>query len=194
MKRLLLAILVMVSLSACSYGELLEFVEGSGGGDLSSEENPTDVQAAGSTADAKADDEKAKEKITEALDPALGIDVKIGLATDAVQLRPADPRYLMHRAWFHQLAGDKEAAQADLAAARGLARQAYTGDEVERRTAEFYLDATYAVMGTYPDGSEIRDRMETAYCLTIFKYRSDFGSTLLGSAYLDFTAHMELCS
>jgi hypothetical protein len=36
--------------------------------------------------------------------------------------------------------------------------------------------------------------MEMAYCLTFFRYRSDFGSTLLGSAYLDFTAHPELCN
>lgn len=194
MRRVLVAIVVLVSFSACSYGELLEFVEGSGGGDLSSPENPPDVQAAGSTTEAESHDEQAKEKVTQALDSDLGIGTRIGLADDAVQLRPADPRYLMYRSWFNLIAGDDDAAFADLELARGLALLVYPGDDADRRYTEFYLDATYAVMTSYPAGSETRDRMEFVYCLVFFKYRSDHGASLLGSAYLDFSAHAELCA
>ncbi|MEX2419544.1 MAG: hypothetical protein WD652_04125 [Acidimicrobiia bacterium] len=196
MKRVIPVFLASLLLSACSYGELLEFVEGSaGGGDLSAPENPTDVQAAGSTTDARSDDEKAQAEITQALDPDLGVGTKIALANDAVQSRPADPRYLMYRSWFNLIAGDEEAAKADLAAAYGLAQEAYGGGPTaERRYAEFYLDATAAVMLTYPEDSETRERMEFVYCIAFFKYREDFGSSLLGSAYLDFKAHQDLCT
>jgi hypothetical protein len=193
-KRLLALILVTASLSACSYGELLEFAEGSeSSGDLTSEGNPTDVQAAGSITEAKSDDEQAKERVAEALDPEVGIGTKIGLANEAVRLRPADPRYMVYRAVFNLLAGDEDAAYADLAAARGLSQEAYPPGEHERRYAESFLDATYGVMRSYPEGSETRERMEFVYCMEISRYRANYGSTLLGSAYLDFTAHPELC-
>ena len=180
--------------SACSFGELLEFVEGSpGGGDLRAPENPIDVQAAGSTVEAKSDDDQAKDKIAEALDPELAIGNKIGLATDAIALRPADPRYLMQRAWFNRIAGDDDAAKVDMAAAFGLAREAYSAEESDRRYAEFYMDATYTIMNSYPADSNIRARMEQVYCVTLFLYRADYASTLLGTAYIDFNAHLELC-
>jgi hypothetical protein len=196
MRRVIILVLGSVLLFGCSYGEVLEFMEGvPGGGDLSNEENPTDVRAVGSASDARSDDEQAKEQITEALDPQVGIDTKIGRATDAIELRPADPRYPMYRAWFYLIAGDHEAATEDFAMAKGLSEQAYgAGPTAERRYIEFYLDAANAVLLTYPEGSDTRDRMEFAYCLSLFKYREDFGSTLLGSAYLDFTANQDLCT
>lgn len=192
MRRLLLAAL-LVMLSACSYGELLETVEDSGGGDLTSEENPTDVQAAGSITEAKTLDEQAQEKVAESLDPELGIGTKIALANDAIRLRQYDPRYWIHRSWVNALAGDWDARIADLQAAAGLSLVVYGEEEGERRFTEFYLDATLKVMRTYADGSVTRVKMEREYCQTLGDYRTKFGSTALGKTYLVF-APTDLCS
>lgn len=194
MRRLATILLASMLLAGCSYGEVLEFMEGApGGGDLTSEENPTDVRAVGSVTEGQSDDEQAKEQITNALDPGVGVGTKIGLATDAIGLRPADPRYPMYRAVFNMIAGDFDAAVEDYGLAKGLAEDAYDGPTAERRYLEFYLDATVAVLLTYPEDSETRDRLRYVYCIALSKYQADFSDTLLGSAYLDFTAYPELC-
>lgn len=75
-----------------------------------------------------------------------------------------------------------------------MTEEAYSAEESERRYTEFYLDATYSIMNSYPEDSDTRTRMELAYCTTLFLYRADYGSTLLGTAYLDFSAHLEFCT
>lgn len=193
MRRIASVILGSFLLASCSYGEMLEFMEGvPGGGDLTSEENPPDVRAVGSATEAERDDGQAKDQIANALDPEIAVGAKISLATDAIELRPADPRYPMYRAVFYMIAGDYDGAIDDYGLAYGLARDAYDGPTAERRYLEFYLDATVATLLPYPD-SETRDRLEFVYCAALSRYRADYSDTLLGSAYLDFTAHPELC-
>jgi len=196
MRRRVVALLAATLVfGACSYGELLEFVESSAGsGGLTSPDQPLDVQASGSTEEAEKTDEDAKEEITKALDPEVGVGTKIGHAQKAVEARPNDPRYVIYRSWFNLIAGDDEAAKADLGIAYGLTQQNIPASDAERRFAEYYLDATAAIMLTYPEGSETRDRMEFVYCLAMFRYRADFGESLPGAAYLDFTANTELCT
>jgi hypothetical protein len=144
-------------------------------------------------ADAEAAEQRATEAITQALEPDTAAGTRIGLASNAIEARPGNPRFWIYRAWFNQLAGDKAAAEADMAQAAGLTTAAHPGDEGRRRMKEHFLDTTLAILRTYPEGSETRNEMVVAYCTNMFAYRASYGDSLLGTAYLDFNVPTDLC-
>lgn len=195
--RRLVAILLgaVLVLSACSFEELVDFVNTSGGSDnLTAPEQPKDVQAAGSTEVAKDSEEVAKGEIAVALDPATDPATKVARANAAVLARPGDPRYLIYRAWFNRYNNDSGAALADMRASEGLARANFPDEaEAERRWNEYFLDVTLSIMRSHPEGSETYEYLFEGYCDSLGLYRSKYYGTLAGAAYVDFTAASEMC-
>src|SRR3990172_8056042 len=66
-------------------------------------------------------------------------------------------------------------------------------EEAERRFDEHFLDATLAILRTYPTDSDTYARMRGSYCTTLLLYIGAYSESLPGSAYLDFTADTDLC-
>ncbi len=195
--RKLVAILLgaVVVLGACSFDELVDFVNTSGGSDnLTAPEQPKDVQAAGSTDVAKDSQEVATAEIAVALDPNTDPAAKVARANAAVLARPGDPRYLIYRAWFHRYNGDSTSAVADMDASRGLTNANIPNEaEAQRRWDEYFLDVTLSIMRSHLEGSETYDYLFVGYCGALRNYRTQYYSTLAGAAYVDFTAASEMC-
>ncbi len=195
--RRLVAILLgaVLVLSACSFDELADFVNTSGGSDnLTAPDQPKDVQAAGSTEVAKDSGEVATAEITVALDPNTDPATKVARANAAVLARPGDPRYLIYRAWFNRYNNDSGAALADINASRGLAEANFPDPaEAGRRWEEYFLDVTLSVMRSHSEGSDTYTYLFEGYCDTLRLYRNKYYDTLPGAAYVDFTSATEMC-
>src|SRR3990172_4970689 len=195
MRRISMVLGMALVVGACTYGEALEFVEGAGGGtDLTDPAQPPAVRAACSVEEAEDKEQTAREAIQASLDPNAGIGTKIGHVDDAITARPRDPRNHIYRAWWNRLAGDTAASNDDLALAATLTLIHATNDEeAERRFDEHFLDATLAILRTYPTDSDTYARMRGSYCTTLLLYIGAYSESLPGSAYLDFTADTDLC-
>jgi hypothetical protein len=174
-------------LSGCTSEELSEFLEDAGGSNITDAEEP-DGQAVGSTVEADKSETDAGAEIDKALETK-----DIQHVENAVKARPRDPKYLIYRAWFKDLAGDKVGALEDMEKALGLVEESVEGAiEQQRRFYEHGIDALHDILISYPDGSEVRQKLTNFYCMHLPTYKSIFGGTLAGAAYI-FFADTELC-
>ena len=187
MRRIGLLLMVLtLFLSGCTSEELSEFLE-AGGSNITDAEEP-DGQAVGSTVDADKSETDAGAEIDKALQTK-----DIQHVENAVKARPRDPRYLIYRAWFKHLAGDNAGSREDMEKALGLVEESVEGEtEQQRRFYEHGLDALHDILITYPDGSEVRQKLTDIYCSHLPTYKLFFGETLAGAAYI-FFADTELC-
>ena len=96
-------------------------------------------------------------------------------ANAAVTARPGDPRYPIYRAWFHRYNGDSTSAIADMDASRGLTNANIPNEaEAQRRWDEYFLDVTLNIMRSHLEGSETYDYLFVGYCGTLRHYRTQY--------------------
>lgn len=166
-----LALAAALLASGCSFAELLEFVDESAQStDLTSPEQPPDVNAAGRSASEAENEDDARRLAEQAIE-----EHDLDAAEEAKELRPRDPRYPLIKVVLLVAEGNP-APTSEVALAKALVEAANPGEserELNRISGELYMDALHDLYASYPRGSEQSNKLKAGYCYTLRLYDQD---------------------
>lgn len=184
------ALAVALAAGGCSFDELLDWMDDTGGTDLSRSRDAGE-QGAGRAGTETDKEKQARDKITEAID-----EKDVEKVREARRLRPEDPKYAAYLAAFQIAAGEpwKEAVTSTInlmCRAIGFPDHASAND-VRRRVSEETLDAVHDLLIAYPEGSPERNRLLSHYCPGLDSYQSTYSGPEV-DLYMSISADYGVC-
>jgi hypothetical protein len=190
-----LAVVLSVLVAGCTYEDLVDFVNEAGGSDSLSSSPDPGVKAAGASPAAVDAEKEAGEKTDSALDPTatgangqpLTLQERQTLLNEAAKLRPGNDKLELRRRLMQVLAGQRPEQWHTT-----LLLAPERGDVAQRKLFENVIEAQHDLLPLFSTGTPEHDQLSVGYCAFLRKYTEIWGSSLTGTAFLEFADH-DLC-